>query len=415
MHITTLKPSKFFHELQRLLISDYEYSVCPLAEYDPDTGQPIERLDAALLSQALSYAESRQQHDEPSLVLPPCLRLEANAWYPSVARQEMHQTLPSKGYYWTIIPHPSTKQSTIRRVFTRDPASHTLYLQHYLVVTKTFDEYQLKNTQRNKSSKGLLKYTNTTSTSAIIKCQGCQLHDSTHLMEAQQRSSRNFRSPPTCIFKQSIEDGKLLSVKTHQIYQDIILLKHHLRDILTPLTRNTNLAPIQAQPNQDDEQRSQPREIDRPIDSHFSHSYNLESADQLIEQFIDAPELISALKQIAQVLRPYKEVQFYTDGSLHRDSSNIDTMGLGWINVNQENVYFSASAILWPSSTKAEMLACLSALIVAAPKAHVTLFTDSAATIAGFDHLNDFMQKSVQKKEKTPNFQIWMTIAYIIR
>ena len=81
-------------------------------------------------------------------------------------------------------------------------------------------------------------------------------------------------------------------------------------------------------------------------------------------------------------------------------------MGLGWINVKQENVYFSTSAILWPSSTKAEMLACLSALIVAAPKAQVTLFTDSATTIAGFNKLNAFMQMSVRKKEKTPNFQI---------
>ncbi len=64
---------------------------------------------------------------------------------------------------------------------------------------------------------------------------------------------------------------------------------------------------------------------------------------------------------------------------------------------------------------KAEMLACLSALIVSAPKAQVTIFTDSAATIAGFVNLDIFMQLSVRKHEKTPNFQIWMTIDYIIR
>jgi len=59
-------------------------------------------------------------------------------------------------------------------------------------------------------------------------------------------------------------------------------------------------------------------------------------------------------------------------------------MGIGWINVNQEDICFSVSAILWPLSTKAEMLACLTVLIVARPKAQVHLFTDSAATIEGF-------------------------------
>ncbi len=72
-------------------------------------------------------------------------------------------------------------------------------------------------------------------------------------------------------------------------------------------------------------------------------------------------------------------------------------MGIGWVNVNQENICFSASAILWPSFTKAEMLVCLTALIVATPKALVTIFTDSAATITGFERLDTFMQLSVQK------------------
>src|SRR6266498_3672691 len=61
------------------------------------------------------------------------------------------------------------------------------------------------------------------------------------------------------------------------------------------------------------------------------------------------------------------------------------------------------------------MLACLSALIVATPKAKVTIYTDSATTIDSFAKLDHFMQLSVCKKEKTPNFQLWMTIDYIIK
>ena len=135
----------------------------------------------------------------------------------------------------------------------------------------------------------------------------------------------------------------------------------------------------------------------------------------MIDHIIDTPELKRELKTIAVKLRQYEEVQFYTDGSLQKDLKYIDSMGIGWVNVNQENICFSASAILWSSSTKAEMLACLTALIVAAPKALVTIFTDSAATITGFERLDTFMQLSVQKREKIPNFQIWMIVAHIIK
>ena len=135
----------------------------------------------------------------------------------------------------------------------------------------------------------------------------------------------------------------------------------------------------------------------------------------MLEQFIDVPELISELARLSDKLKNEANVQFYTDNSLQRDPTFIDSMGLGWINVNQKNVYFSASAILWPSSTKAEILAYLSAFIVATPKAKVTIYTDSAATIDGFAKSDQFMQLSVRKREKTPNFQLWITIDYIIK
>ena len=105
-------------------------------------------------------------------------------------------------------------------------------------------------------------------------------------------------------------------MKSHQIYQDLILLKHHLRDILTPLVNNTNLDSRQNQRPQDEEQMIQHQVLDRTVDSHFSHRCNLDCNDKLIELIIEAPELIGALKQIAKVLRPLNDVQFYTDGSL---------------------------------------------------------------------------------------------------
>jgi len=60
------------------------------------------------------------------------------------------------------------------------------------------------------------------------------------------------------------------------------------------------------------------------------------------------------------------------------------------------------------------MLACLTILLVAPAKAKVTIFTDSEAIIKGMVKFKEFMQLSVRKREKIPNFPIWMTIAHVI-
>ncbi len=134
----------------------------------------------------------------------------------------------------------------------------------------------------------------------------------------------------------------------------------------------------------------------------------------MIDQLFESPVLTSNLKAIATTLSTDSDIHFYTDGSLQRDSSTIDSMGIGWVVVNRDDIEFSASAVLWPSSSKAEMLTCLTTLLVVPVKVKVTIYTDSAAIIAGFDKLADLMQLSVRKREKIPNFQIWMTIAYIV-
>ncbi len=211
--------------------------------------------------------------------------------------------------------------------------------------------------------------------------------------------------------------ANLLPVKSHQLYQDITLLKQHLKDFLTHLSPHTNqfLPQPQSLPALDQQHLVIDSHVDSSLTDNIKVDPKVDPNSKLIELFIEAPEMQRELKTKATLLRDFTDVQYYTDGSLQRDPTSLDSMGLGWVNVNQETVCFSASAILWPSSTKAEILACLAALIVSAPKAQVTLFTNSAATIAGFDNLNRLMQQSVRKREKTPNFQIWMTMDYIIR
>jgi len=125
---------------------------------------------------------------------------------------------------------------------------------------------------------------------------------------------------------------------------------------------------------------------------------------ELIDQLIDSPVLSHNLKAVATSLRSDNDIQFYTDSSLQRNSTHIDQMGLSWVVVNNKAFEFSAFAVLWPSSTKAKMLACLTALLVVPVQAKITIYTDSAATIMGFNQITEFMNLSVRKREKIPNF-----------
>jgi len=139
------------------------------------------------------------------------------------------------------------------------------------------------------------------------------------------------------------------------------------------------------------------RPVARPLDSSLislpHNDFNLD----LIDLFIKSLMLLHNLKALATTLRHYKDLQFYTDGSLQRDQNFIDSMSIGWICINNKNFTFFASTILWSFSTKAEMLACLTTLIVALIKAKVTLFTNSVITITGFNRIDEVMQLSVRK------------------
>ena len=208
----------------------------------------------------------------------------------------------------------------------------------------------------------------------------------------------------------------MLPIKSHQLYQEIILLKYNLIDLLPLYESNTN--PNLPSPQVLSSQGAVLPQvnIDRPASS-SSNSNSCPSIDivaDLIDLLIEAQQVSNRLKIIASALRSVDNIQIYTDGSLQYDVSSMATMGFGWMVVNNEAFEFSASAILWPSSTKAKMLACLSTLMVVPVNATVTLYTDSAATITGFEKLDEFRNLSARRREKILNFQLWMTVAHII-
>lgn len=97
--------------------------------------------------------------------------------------------------------------------------------------------------------------------------------------------------------------------------------------------------------------------------------------------------------------------------------NNIN-MGIGWIllkdnNVNEIWKEFSASNFGWSSSTKAEITAVYSALLVTTTNANVKIYTDSANTITQYNSFKN--EKSPRRRMKINQHITWEAIFYIIK
>ncbi len=119
----------------------------------------------------------------------------------------------------------------------------------------------------------------------------------------------------------------MLLIKSHQIYQDITLLKHNLSDLLSQYETNTNLSSPNFQLPLTTDKTS--KDSSRNIDSNSSNSLSHTLVVALIDQFIETSVLSYNLKEIARTLNQGEHLHFYTDGSLQRHPSSIDVMGLG--------------------------------------------------------------------------------------
>ena len=107
---------------------------------------------------------------------------------------------------------------------------------------------------------------------------------------------------------------------------------------------------------------------------------------------------------------------FYTDGSL-KPTNDIYQMALGWILLdNEENnnilFEFSASNFGWPSSTKAELLALITAILTVTPNSSVKIYTDSNNVITQFAYYKK--EYSYRRKLKMTAFWSWETVNYLI-
>jgi len=96
------------------------------------------------------------------------------------------------------------------------------------------------------------------------------------------------------------------------------------------------------------------------------------------------------LETIRNKIKNRAEVKVYTDGSM-KNILEEDHMGLGWVIIDQENINhmtFRCNLEKFPSSTRAELMAILTALIVMPKRSMVNIYTDSACAIYNISKIN---------------------------
>jgi ribonuclease HI/endonuclease/exonuclease/phosphatase family metal-dependent hydrolase len=104
---------------------------------------------------------------------------------------------------------------------------------------------------------------------------------------------------------------------------------------------------------------------------------------------------------------------FYSDGSL-KITNDKANMGIGWIQVeNEEEISkFNTQTIGWPSSTRAEILAILTILLVVQEQSTINIYTDSKNAIHDFEA---YKQKSNYRTYiKMDNQIVWELIFRLI-
>ena len=96
--------------------------------------------------------------------------------------------------------------------------------------------------------------------------------------------------------------------------------------------------------------------------------------------------------------------------------TNQCSMGIGWIQTNNESIIhsFAAQIKYWPTSYKAELLAILSAISTAPRNCKINIFTDSQSVISKYQKLT---QKPINPSHilSFNNWPIWHILLNLIK
>ncbi|GET55138.1 ribonuclease H-like domain-containing protein [Rhizophagus irregularis DAOM 181602=DAOM 197198] len=144
-----------------------------------------------------------------------------------------------------------------------------------------------------------------------------------------------------------------------------------------------------------------------------------------INRWIEQDTLRQELTNIRYRLRSLKNIEYYTDGSLanqiidnnnhshNKADNNMINLGAAFYTNNEEGEYSVYSSLsLWPSSTRAEIVAIFLALLTAPENSNVTIYTDSLGAI---NSINSAFDSTTRKWLKKTNNLIIIKIIMLIR
>jgi ribonuclease HI len=104
-----------------------------------------------------------------------------------------------------------------------------------------------------------------------------------------------------------------------------------------------------------------------------------------------------------------QSLTFYTDGSLSKFGQQDIKLSCAWIQIKDKDVKhsFSCSLTSFPSSTRAELMAIMTALITCPQYCLVSIYTDSQSSIQLLD--NNITPNTTCNKFKIKNYPQFTT------
>ncbi|PKK69723.1 hypothetical protein RhiirC2_712442 [Rhizophagus irregularis] len=295
--------------------------------------------------------------------------------------------------YWC----PRTNNVIFRRVIEKHHFYHhhqTITFEHYLHIPDSHPSHS--------------NFTPRSHPTYLSKCTGCNLSEITTLNNSYSNTYYiTSLSDSTIIINTSKSNLNFTNYNKpfYKCNQQISTIKQKV--IIDYNIRNTNLSNSSPLPNNPILYQSS---LEQHIDLEKIHILNR----NLILQLVTPNSLHIPLLKITLSLSSYNNLEFYTDGSLNREYET-PIMGYGWIFTSNlvDNIKHSGSCKDWPSSSKAELVAILTSLIVCPPNSNIHIHTDSAACIATFNSLYS-PKLTARQFQKLNNCTLWNTIKHII-
>ncbi|GBC07807.1 hypothetical protein RclHR1_00770020 [Rhizophagus clarus] len=304
---------------------------------------------------------------------------------PNVLPKKENQLRNQWYIFWDPKSNISIYGKGITQVNHKDTPSIT-QLQHY--VQSYLEDDALFDFRASHSHQDTI--TPRKKTTILKPCKGCALH--TYNVDRPLICTMYIVTSSLCKFKlynQNIMKRKFPNAKNSWKYPT----KHHIT--LHNMAYNSFL------------------KLNRSSFSHFDLNPNFLNNDMVHNHEFSPQEL--AMNCSLNKNHFYFLYSIFKDGSLSLDGTNKSIMGAAWVEVSSSvNDTFQCSTAHLPSSTKAEVLAILTAIIAAPTHCHVTIYTDSKNAIDTFNKTGrtNLSQRRIMKLN---NFSLWILIHRLIQ